>query len=66
MSENSRDSSLSHSDEDELIYSVGITTRCREYEIPHDFLRNRQDKMFQEKQNNGAIYNAVLIFLGYR
>ena len=66
MSGSSIESSLSNSDEDEIICSVYLITKGRGYQILHDFLRNRQDKMLQENQDNGAVYNAVTIFLGYK
>ena len=46
--------------------SVGLTTKGRGYQILHDFLRNRQDKMLQENLDKGTVYNAVTIFLGYK
>ena len=66
MSKSSRESSLSDSDEDEIICSVGLTTKGRGYQILHDFLRNRQYKMLQEYRDNGAIYNSIFILLGYK
>ena len=66
MSTSSRETSFSNSDEEEIICSVGLTTKGRGYQILHDFLRNRQDKMLQENLDKGAVYNAVTIFLGYK
>lgn len=66
MSASSRETSFSNSDEEEIICSVGLTTKGRGYQILHDFLRNRQDKITQEKLERGATYNAVTIFLGYK
>ena len=65
MSKSSRDSSLYHSDEDDIICSVGFTTKGRRYIILYDFLRNCQDRMLQKNQDNGEVCNAVTIFLGY-
>ena len=66
ISASSREASLSNSDEKQMIYSVGLTTKGREYQILQDFLRNRQDKMLQGNLDKGAVYNAVTIFLGYK
>jgi len=66
MSTSSRETSFSNSDEEEIICSVGLTTKGRGYQILHDFLRNRQDKIIQENLKRKATYNAVTIFLGYK
>ena len=66
MSKSSRESLLSNSDEEKIICSVGPTTKGRGYQILHDFLRNCQAKMLQENRDNGSVYNAITIFLGYK
>ena len=66
MSKSSRDSSLPNSDEEAIIFSVGLTTTDRGYKVLRDFLRNCQDKYLQENWDNEAVYNAVTIFLGYK
>ena len=52
MSGSSIEAPLSNSEEDEITCSVGLTTKDRGYQILRDFLRNRQDKMLQENQDN--------------
>ena len=66
MSTSSKETSFSNSDEEEIICSVGLTTKGRGYQILHDFLRNCQDKIIQENLERRASYNAVTIFLGYK
>ena len=66
MSASSREASLSNSDEEEIMCSIGLTTKGRGYQILHDFLRNRQNKMLQENLDKGPVYNTVTIFLGYK
>ena len=66
MSTSSKETSFSNSDEEEIICSVGLTTKGRGYQILHDFLRNRQDMIIQENLEKRATYNAVTIFLGYK
>ena len=65
-STSSKEASLSNSDEEKVICSIGLTTKGRGYQILHDFLRNRQDKIIQENLERRATYNAVTIFLGYK
>ena len=66
MSTSSREASLYNGDEEEIICYVYFTTKGRGYQILHDFLRNRQDKIIQENLKRKATYNAVTIFLGYK
>ena len=65
-STSSKEASLSNSDEEKVICSIGLTTKGRGYQILHDFLRNHQDKMLHENLDKVAVYNAVTIFLGYK
>ena len=62
----SKEASLSNSDEEKVICSIGLTTKGRGYQILHDFQRNRQDKILHENLDKVAVYNAVTIFLGYK
>ena len=66
MSVSSREASLFSSEEEEIICSIGLTTKGRGYQILHDFQRNRQDKILHENLDKVAVYNAVTIFLGYK
>lgn len=52
--------------EHQIMCSVGLTTKGKEYFVLHNFLQNLKEKYPFVNEEEGSVYNEVTKFLGFK